>query len=413
MSSTAPVATRSTSLLSASAQEVVSATAGVVAEHAEQITALFYPTMFAEHPELLRVFNQGNQATGEQSRALAASVVAYAVHLVDPAAPSFDHVLRRIAYKHCSLGIRPEQYTIVGRHLMGAVGAVLGDAVTPEVAAAWDEVYWLFAAQLIAAEARIYAETGVDPTQVMRPYRLVRTIEETADVASFVLEPADGEPVPETAPGQYVSVFVDLPDGRRQGRQYTVSSTALGTRLQITVRRVRGVDGAPDGEVSSFLHDCLAVGDLVDVSAPAGDFVITESDTPLLLASAGAGITTVLPIVEHVARTQPERTVIVAHADRTAADHALRETVQHVGRLLDDFTSHTWYEKVAEGDHRSRPGLMDLSQIELPPDVQVFTCGPLPFMRHVRSSLIARGVPADRIRYEVFGPDLWAAQIPT
>ena len=404
---------RPTELLSESSRAVIEATAAVVAEHAEQITAVFYPKMFAEHPELLRVFNQGNQATGEQSRALAASVVAYAVHLINPDAPSFDHVLRRIAYKHVSLGIRPEQYTIVGRNLMAAVGEVLGAAVTPEVAAAWDEVYWLFAAQLIAEEARLYTEQGIDPHQPMRPYKLVRKIEETADVASFVLEPTDGQPVPETAPGQYVSVFVDLPDGRRQGRQYTVSSTALGTRLQITVRRVKGIDGAPDGEVSSFLHDRLQVGDTVDVSAPAGDFVVTQADTPLLLASAGAGITTVLPIVEHVAKTQPERKVIVAHADRTASDHALRETVKHVGRLLDDVTSYTWYETVAADDDRSRTGLMDLSEIDLPADVQVFTCGPLPFMRHVRQSLVARGVPAERIRYEVFGPDLWAAQIPS
>jgi len=54
---------------------------------------------------------------------------------------------------------------------------------------------------------------------------------------------------------------------------------------------------------------------------------------------------------------------------------------------------------------------MDLAEVQLPMDVQVFTCGPLPFMRHVRSSLLARGVPASRIRYEVFGPDLWAAQV--
>ncbi len=85
------------------------------------------------------------------------------MHLIDPAAPSFAHVLRRIAYKHVSLGIRPEQYTIVGRHLMAAVGEVLGDAVTAEVAAAWDEVYWLFAAQLIAEEARLYQQAAVDP----------------------------------------------------------------------------------------------------------------------------------------------------------------------------------------------------------------------------------------------------------
>jgi nitric oxide dioxygenase len=105
------------------------------------------------------------------------------------------------------------------------------------------------------------------------------------------------------------------------------------------VNLVRGVDGAPDGRVSSFLHDTIEVGDLLDLSAPAGDFVVESSDEPLLLASAGAGITTVLPIVEHIARNQPQRPVIVAHADRAAQDHALRDTVLHAGRQIDDFTS--------------------------------------------------------------------------
>ena len=402
----------SSPLLSDRSAAVVAATAGVVAAHAEQITARFYPRMFAEHPELLRVFNQGNQATGEQSRALAASVVAYAVHLIDPAAPSFDRVLERIAYKHISLGIRPEQYTIVGYHLLGAVGEVLGDAVTPAIADAWNEVYWLFATQLVAEEARLYQQAGVDPTRPLRPYRVVRKIEEAQDVISLILEPADDGDLPEISPGQYVSVFVDLPNGQRQPRQYTVSSTGLGNRLQITVRRVRGVNGAPDGQVSTYLNDHITVGETLEVSAPAGDFVIQPSDGPLLLASAGAGITTVLPIVEHIARTQPDRTVIIAHADRTAKDHALRETVLHVGRQLDDFTAYTWYETVGSDDHRSQQGFMDLTEIPLPADIQVFTCGPLPFMRHVRSTLLARGVPADSIRYEVFGPDLWASQIP-
>ena len=395
------------SLLSARSEAVVKATAGVVAEHAEQITARFYPRMFAEHPELLRVFNQGNQATGEQSRALAASVVAYAVQLIDHDAPSFAHVMRRIAHKHITLGIRPEQYTVVGHHLLAAVGEVLGDAVTPEIASAWDEVYWLFATQLIAEEARLYQQAGVDPARPLRPYRVVRRIDEAHDVVSFVLEPTDGGELPSIEPGQYVSVFVDLPDGVRQPRQYTVSSTALGTRLQITVSRVVGSDGAPDGQVSSFLLDHVAVGDVLELSAPAGDFVVQSSDAPLLLASAGAGITTVLPIVELIARTQPQRKVIVAHADRTAQDHALRDTVQYVGRQIDDFTTYAWYEAVEPTDEDSRQGYMDLSEVPLDDDVQVFTCGPLPFMRHVRSTLLDRGVPASRIRYEVFGPDLW------
>lgn len=405
-----PLLTRE-SLLCESSESVVRATAGVVAEHAEQITARFYPRMFAERPDLLRVFNQGNQATGEQSRALAASVVAYAVHLIDPQAPSFDHVMTRIAHKHLSLGIRPEQYAIVGHHLLAAVAEVLGDAVTPQVAEAWAEVYWLFATQLVAEESRLYQQAGIDPAHPLRVYRVVRRIEETADVVSLVLSPADGEPLPTIAPGQYVSVFVDLPDGSRQPRQYTVSSTASETRLQITVSRVTGVAGAPDGRVSSYLHDVVRPGDLLDVSNPAGDFIVESSSRPLLLVSAGAGITTVLPIVEHLARTQPQRCVIVAHADRTQHDHALRQTVLHAGRQLDDFTSHVWYETVDDDDHQSQQGLMDLSEMSLPDDVAVFTCGPLPFMRHVRASLLARGVPASEIRYEVFGPDLWASQV--
>lgn len=400
----------STSLLSPASLDVVRATASVVAANADAITARFYPRMFAAHPELLRVFNQGNQATGEQSKALAGSVVAYAVQLIDPNAPSFEHVMRRIAYKHVSLGIRPEQYTIVGEHLLAAVGEVLGDAVTPEIAAAWSEVYWLFALQLVAEEARLYQEANVDPRLPTRKYRVVRRIEETADVISLVLEPVDGEALPDIAPGQYVSVFVDLPNGARQPRQYTVSSTAVHTRLQITIRRVRGTNGAPDGVVSSYLHDQVKVGDVLELSAPAGDFVVTPTDGPLLLASAGAGITTVLPIVEHIARNQPQRKVVVAHADRRAQDHALRDTVLHLGRELDDFTSYAWYETVDDGDTRSRQGYMDLTDVPLPDDLQVFTCGPLPFMRHVRTTLLERGVPATRIRYEVFGPDLWAAQ---
>ena len=398
------------SLLSPRSETVVRATAAVVAEHAEQITARFYPRMFAEHPQLLRVFNQGNQATGEQSRALAASVVAYAVQLIDSAAPSFQHVMQRIAHKHVSLGIRPEQYTIVGHHLLGAVGEVLGDAVTPEVADAWSEVYWLFAAQLIAEEARLYQQAGVDPAHPLRPYRVVRRIEETADVISLVLEPADGGALPEIRPGSTCRCSSTSRTGivspastpcPRRVRDPAADHRASGARRRTARRTV----GCP-----RYLHDQVAVGDLVDVSAPAGDFVVRSSDGPLLLASAGAGITTVLPIVEHIARTQPARTVIVAHADRTA-----RTTRCGTPCCTWDDRSTTspptpGTNPSTPADHRSQQGLMDLSEMSLPADVQVFTCGPLPFMRHVRSSLLARGVPASRIRYEVFGPDLWGVQ---
>ena len=121
----------SSEMLSPESTAVVKATAGVVAENSVEITTRFYPHMFAAHPELMRVFNKANQAIGEQPQALAASVVAYAVNLIDPDAPDFGPVMRRIAHKHVSLGIKSYEYPIVGHHLMWAIGDVLGDAVTP------------------------------------------------------------------------------------------------------------------------------------------------------------------------------------------------------------------------------------------------------------------------------------------
>jgi nitric oxide dioxygenase len=119
-------------------------------------------------------------------------------------------------------------------------------------------------------EPRLYQQAGVDPSRPLRPYRVIRKIDETQDVISLIMEPADDAGLPEISPGQYVSVFVDLPNGQRQPRQYTVSSTGLGNRLQITVRRVLGVNGAPDGQVSTYLNDHITVGDVLEVSAPAG-----------------------------------------------------------------------------------------------------------------------------------------------
>src|SRR4029078_6942803 len=94
--------------------------------------------------------------------------------------------------------------------------------------------------------------------------------------------------------------------------------------------------------------------------------------------------------------------------DHRAQDHALRETVLHLGREIDDFTSYAWYETVDDGGTRSREGFLDLTDIPPPDDIQVFTCGPLPFMRHLRSTLLSRGVPAARIRYGALAPALFA-----
>ncbi|WP_256516174.1 globin domain-containing protein [Paractinoplanes aksuensis] len=388
-------------MLSEKSIPVVEATLPVVAQHLDAISGVFYDTMLGENPELLNTFSRSAQATGEQKSALAGAVAAFAAHLVGagPEAHVFDHVVERIAQRHCALGIRPEQYTLVGRYLMGAVGTVLGDAVTPPIAAAWDEVYWLFASRLIGREARLYGEAGVDGTDPWREYTVVNRIEEAHDAVSFLLSPADGAPAPHFLPGQYVTVAADLPDGSRQLRQYSLSQSATGGPLRITVRRVRGRDGTPDGVVSGWLHDVVQVDDTLRLSQPYGDLTLRDGGTPLLLVSAGVGITPIAAILDHVARTQPARPVTAVHADRSPDRHPLRHDTASHGSRLRTFTNLTWYEEST--------GRVDVDLIPLDEGAEVYLCGPVPFMQHIRAGLHRRGVPDANIRYEVFGSEQW------
>ncbi|MEV4008078.1 globin domain-containing protein [Actinomadura sp. NPDC049753] len=394
-------------MLSSDHADTVRATLPAVAANGTAITGEFYAAMFAAHPELRHLFNQGNQANGEQRRALAGSVAAFAEHLVtEESSIPFQQILSRIAHKHASLGIRPEQYTIVGRHLMDAVAKVLGDAVTPEVHAAWSEVYWLFATLLIAEEARLYQDAACDPAAPFRPWRVTERRDEAMDTVSLVLAPADGGAVPAHRPGQYVSLAVTLPDGLRQPRQYTLSR-ATGDTVQITLRRVRGDGAAPDGAVSTFLFEHVAVGDVVELSPPFGDVVVEDDGDPLVLVSAGIGITPVAAMIDHLAAERPGRPVLAVHADRSPRTHALRRQIAEAGARMTDFRQLTWYED-PEGSADARAGRIDVALLPLPPKARVFMCGPIPFMREVRRGLADAGVSDERVHYEVFGPDLWS-----
>ncbi|MGV9227012.1 globin domain-containing protein [Streptomyces albogriseolus] len=398
-------------MLSAESAAVVRATLPAVAGALDEITTRFYGAMFRDRPELLDgMFNRGNQASGAQRRALAGSIAGFATALLDDPDTRPDTLLDRIAHKHAAVGVTDDQYTIVHKYLFGAIAEVLGDAVTPEVAAAWDEVYWLMAGALISREARLYQDAGVEPGQVWRQWSVVERRTETPDVVSFVLRPADGRPAPEARAGQYVSVRALMPDGIHQLRQYSLSSDPGGELRRITVKRVAGTDGAPDGEVSRLLHERIREGDELTLSAPFGDVFLddpADATTPVVLVSAGIGGTPMTSILARLAALGSPRPVLVLHADRSAADHALRgETRELVGRLP-GARAVFWYERPGPGEVDAREGLMSLDGIELPQDASVFLCGPLPFMRDVRGQLLRAGVPARHIRYEVFGPDLW------
>ncbi|MFE6280940.1 globin domain-containing protein [Streptomyces sp. NPDC057877] len=394
-------------MLSAESADVVRATLPAVGGALDEITARFYGAMFRDRPELLDgMFNRGNQASGAQRRALAGSIAGFATALLNDPDTRPDALLARIAHKHIAVGVTDDQYTIVHKYLFGAIAEVLGDAVTPEVAAAWDEVYWLMAGALIAQEARLYQEAGIDAGDIWQRWTVVERREETADVASFVLRPADGRPAPAARAGQYVSVRVRMADGVHQLRQYSLSSDPGGELRRITVKRVAGTDGAPDGEVSDLLHRTVRPGDVLDLSTPCGDIVLDDADTPLVLASAGIGCTPMVGMLAQLAATGSTRPVLVLHADSSPAEHALRAETRELIERLPDATAEFWYER-PDAEPGAHTGLMDLAGVSVPTDATVYLCGPLPFMRGVRSALLDRGVPARSIQYEVFGPDLW------
>ncbi|GAA3951370.1 FAD-binding oxidoreductase [Streptomyces marokkonensis] len=397
-------------MLSEQSVPVVRATLPAVGAAIGDITTLFYRKLFDAHPELLRdLFNRGNQANGEQQRALAGSIAAFAGMLLERPDARPDVMLARIAHKHASLGVTADQYKIVHRHLFAAIAEVLGDAVTTEVAAAWDEVYWLMANALVAIETRLYQETGVAEGAVWRRMEVVERCEESPDAVSLVLRPADDRPAEPFRPGQYVSVRSQLPDGARQIRQYSLSAATGRSDRRITVKRVQG-DGRPEGEVSSWLHTHTREGDVLTVSAPFGDLALAEDDGPLLLASAGIGITPMLAMLDHLTAAGSTRPVTVVHADRTPADHAHRQEQLDLIRALPDARLHLWYEEPGDQAPQASAGRADLTGLELPAGLTAYLCGPVPFMRAVRGDLLRRGVPAQAIHYEVFGPDLWLGQ---
>ena len=401
-------------MLSDKSRPVIQATLPVVGAHIQEIAEHFYKHMFSIHPELLDgTFNRGNQADGKQQLALAGSVAAFATALVKTPHHLPENLLSRIAHKHASLSIQPEQYQIVHDSLMWAVADVLGDAVTPDIAAAWDEVYWLMAYTLIHVERGLYGARGVRPQTVWRQWEVEEKIQETDDVVTFVVKRIDDHLVKPSLPGQYITVQVTLPDGTRQPRQYSLSGADQGERRQFTVKRVDATAGKPDGEVSTLLHTKVKVGDLLTISVPFGALVLDDySGRPMVFVSAGIGITPMAGMLSHLAAAGSHLPIMLLHADHDENAFALRGQVLNDIAALPKASIYVWYEQGAESQLPVQgvfPGTMDLSQVRLPDNAVYHLCGPVPFMQEVRSALIGRGVPPRDIQYEVFGPDLWQA----
>ncbi|MGX9221590.1 NO-inducible flavohemoprotein [Massilia varians] len=390
-------------MISSASRPYIDASVPVLRDHGLAITTTFYRSMFEAHPELKNLFNMGNQASGVQQQSLASAVFAYAANIGNAAA--LGPVVSRIVHKHAAVGIRADHYPIVGHHLLGAIKTVLGDAATAPLLKAWEEAYTSLARLLIDAEAKMYEEAGVQPGET-RAMRVTEVVRESDNVVSIRLNPADGGALPPFKAGQYLSVAVDFSDGRRQLRQYSLSDAPGKDSLRISVKREDG-GAAPRGEVSTWLHENVNVGDVLHVIHPFGDFLPdTESNEPVVLLSAGVGITPMIAALNRIATVNPERRVIFAHAARNAAHHPHQADIAAAKARMPHLHVVTFYEE--EEASAALKGKMELARLPSWPrgETDVYMCGPLPFMQAQWNALLAAGAPASRLHREVFGPDL-------
>ncbi len=189
-------------------KDIVKATAPVLAEHGNDIIKCFYKRMFEAHPELKNVFNMAHQEQGQQQQALARAVYAYAENIEDPS--SLMAVLKNIANKHASLGVRPEQYPIVGENLLAAIKEVLGGAATDDIISAWAQAYGNLADILMGMESELYKQSAAQlgGWTGWRTFAVREKRPESSAITSFILEPADGGPVVNFEPGQFISIAV-------------------------------------------------------------------------------------------------------------------------------------------------------------------------------------------------------------
>ena len=398
-------------MLSATSRPYIDASVPVLREHGHTITRQFYQNMFAAHPELHNLFNLGNQASGVQQQSLAAAVFAYAANIDNAAA--LAPVLERIVHKHAAVGIVPAHYPIVGRHLLGAIQQVLGDAATPALMAAWDEAYWLLAGELIAAEARLYQTVGQAPG-ALQTLRVVAREDDSANVVSWYLQTADGRSPGAFVPGQYVSVAVQFDHPAvRQLRQYSLSDHPAQPHWRITVKREAGQADTPAGRVSNWLHSHLHVGDSLPVSAAFGDFQPQlDGDTPLVLMSAGVGVTPMTAVLASLAAQGSPRPLHWLHACRDGQHQVLRSAIDQAAAQLPQLQRSVWYETPQASDQQGKDyqhaGRMQLDgQLPAQPaNAHYYLCGPAAFMRAQWQALLAHGVPMQQIQREVFGPEL-------
>ncbi|RAP21101.1 Flavohemoprotein (Hemoglobin-like protein) (Flavohemoglobin) (Nitric oxide dioxygenase) [Brevibacillus laterosporus] len=400
-------------MLSEKTIQIIKSTVPVLEKHGLDITKRFYQLLFTHHPELLNIFNHANQKQGKQQTALANAVYAAAQYI--DKLETIIPVVKQIGHKHRSLGIKAEHYPIVGENLLAAIKDVLGSQATDEILQAWAEAYGVIADAFIGVEAELYeqAEQQEGGWEGFRAFRVDRKVKESDVITSFYLVPQDEEAIAVFEPGQYISVKMEIPgESNTHIRQYSLSDAPGKPYYRISVKREDGQQDQPAGKVSVYLHEQVEQGDVVLLSAPAGDFVLDQKDDrPVVLISGGVGLTPLVSMLHTLVETNPNRQITFIHAAQNGDVHAMREQVEELANQHSQVSVYWCYDKPTDHDRATnafhKEGYVDMATLqEMVPskDVSFYFCGPMPFMKALYSNLKEHKIAEADIHFEFFGP---------
>jgi hypothetical protein len=240
----------------------------------------------------------------------------------------------------------------------------------------------------------------------VRTLRLIDKIAESDDVISFIFEARDGGPLSAFEPGQHLPIELSIPGVDEPVRRtYSLSSAPGVDRYRISVKReVKGL-------ASRHLHDNVEPGAFIETRPPAGDFMMTCNICPLVLVSAGVGVTPMMSILHAVAAESSDRRVWFVHGARDGRHHPLADEVRGLVANRPNIDLHVAYSRPSpedeigsDYDSEGRVNGALLAEMTQNVDAHYFLCGPTRFMAEIQSDLERHNVPAEQIHTETFGP---------
>ncbi|HDI1491743.1 TPA: nitric oxide dioxygenase [Staphylococcus aureus] len=380
-------------MLTEQEKDIIKQTVPLLKEKGTEITSIFYPKMFKAHPELLNMFNQTNQKRGMQSSALAQAVMAAAVNIDNLSV--IKPVIMPVAYKHCALQVYAEHYPIVGQNLLKAIQDVTGLEEHDPVIQAWAKAYGVIADVFIQIEKEIY-------DQMMwigfKPFKITNIKQESEDIKSFTVETEEYD-FSEFTPGQYITVDVSsdkLP--YRAKRHYSIVS---GEKNHLTFGVKRDVTTEHEGEVSTILHDEIKEGDMINLAAPVGGFVLENTTEPQLFLGSGIGVTPLVAMYEAASAKGLDTQMV-----------QVAENEQHLP-FKDNFNSiASHYDNAKLYTHlKDKQGYIGTEELQafLANKPEIYICGGTKFLQSMIEALKSLNYDMDRVHYETFIPRLSVA----